>query len=254
MFGYARTSGLPVSKPNQSIKNQMYYHQMARAQHELNAQRMKKQFDRQMNAKECPIRVGDQVLFKREAIRKDVSPWDSDPFNVTMMKGSMVTASRSYPKQQCITRNSSCFKLYRGLGPGELDVKDNADQAKADTHSEPTEQIETAEIAECVKQVSETYLNPNASRGVGRPTVLESEKMQADRQLKLKAKLAANPPTRVSARLKGLSASTIASFEKRGKILYSQHWRSNSATSELNEPHVHAQLNAQVQAARMRGR
>ena len=221
MFGYARTSGLPVLRSKQNGKNQMDCHRIAREHHKVNAQRMKELFDRQMKAKDCPIRVGDQVLFKRETVRKDVSPWDPDPFNVTLTKGSLITASRNYPKQQCITRNSSCFKLYRGpeLEEGEQ-IEDPTDHAKAEPHSmttNATAQQEAGEAATAPTQVEENSLKQNSGRGAGRPTASESAKIYAERQAKLDARLAANPPTRVSSRLKGLPASTIASFEKGGR-------------------------------------
>ena len=72
-----------------------------------------------MKVKECPLRSGDKVLFKRDAIRKDMSHWDPNPFTITAVKGALVTANRIYPWQQCISRNSSCFKLFRGLEKNE---------------------------------------------------------------------------------------------------------------------------------------
>ena len=79
---------------------------------------MKKRFDKQIKFKECKLRSVDKVLFKQDAIRKDMPHWDPNPFTIIDVKGSLVTANRIYPKQQCISRNS-CFKLFRGLEENE---------------------------------------------------------------------------------------------------------------------------------------
>ena len=66
-----------------------------------------------MRALGCIIRVCEKVLFAREHTNKSISNRDPDPFVVTYMKGSLITAELSYPQSQVITRNSSIFKLFR---------------------------------------------------------------------------------------------------------------------------------------------
>ena len=131
MFGYARTSGLPISIQLETAEHQAVCHQIARDQNKANAERMKQQYDEHMMARACKIRVGDKVLFKRDVTRKDISPWDLNPFTVTLVKGSLVTAGRHYPTKQYITRNSSYFKLYMGLEAEEIALADKS-QASPD--------------------------------------------------------------------------------------------------------------------------
>ena len=119
MFGRAKTSGLPYLERVDFLAYQLERHKQAREEHKAYCERMKKQFDKQMKVKECPLRSGNKVLFKRDAIRKDMSHWDPNPFTITAVKGALVTANRIYPWQQCISRNSSCFKLFRGLEENE---------------------------------------------------------------------------------------------------------------------------------------
>ncbi len=64
--------------------------------------RMQVEFDARMKAKECNIRVNDQV-------NKTTPAWDPDPYVVTHIKGSMVTVKR---EGRVLSRNSSFFKLF----------------------------------------------------------------------------------------------------------------------------------------------
>jgi hypothetical protein len=148
MFGRARTSGLPALKEQESIEFQAQCHEIARKKHKEYNDRMKRQYDQQMKSKECPIRQGDKVLFKRDITRKDVSPWDPDPFTVVLVKGSLVTESRLYPKQQSITRNSSCFKLYRGVDAAEMQVTTTVQPPKPTNDSEEQKVAQEAAVAE----------------------------------------------------------------------------------------------------------
>ncbi len=45
-----------------------------------------------MLAKEPTISVGSQVLVKLKKRRKDTSAWDREPYTVSAVNGSMVTA------------------------------------------------------------------------------------------------------------------------------------------------------------------
>jgi hypothetical protein len=116
MFGYARTSGLPIiDVPGGQVDS----HIMARKWHEAYAIRMKRQFDQRMKVSECLIRVGDKVLCKHAITSKSDASWDPNPFVVISVKGSMIEASRTYPTRMSLARNSSFFKLYRGWNEAE---------------------------------------------------------------------------------------------------------------------------------------
>ena len=73
MFGHARSSGLPTIVRDDPLKFQAECHLKAQEQHKLNAENMKRQYDERMKAKECQFHPGDEVLFKRDITKKDVS-------------------------------------------------------------------------------------------------------------------------------------------------------------------------------------
>lgn len=149
MFGRARTSGLPMLERD-DLAYQASCHKQAREQHKAYSERMKMQYDQHMRARECPIREGDRVLFKRDITRKDVSAWDPEPFTVDLVKGSLITVSRTYPRQQSITRNSSCFKLFTesdideepvAPGPAEEAIGDSVEPASIEPNQVDQPQI-----------------------------------------------------------------------------------------------------------------
>ena len=70
--------------------------------------KMKEYADRKSYVKPSNYSVGDTVLVKRDkAYRKSLTPYDPEPYEITMSKGSMVTASNG---EKAVTRNSSFFK------------------------------------------------------------------------------------------------------------------------------------------------
>ncbi|RNA23223.1 Retrovirus-related Pol poly from transposon [Brachionus plicatilis] len=62
-----------------------------------------------MRARELQIEIGVKVLPKIEQKKKSDSEWDPEPYTVTAMKGTMVTASRN---GHILIHNSSFFKPY----------------------------------------------------------------------------------------------------------------------------------------------
>ena len=161
-----------------------------------------------------------------------MSPWDRDPFRVISMNGSLVTAQRSSPKNQCITRNSSFFKIHLGL---ELDESSNTERTIENEANETPGVLESDKtpkgldgktqndsVGEQETPAQTGYIQKMMSsgppRGVGRQSAAESAKIENERQVLLAAK--ANPATRVSARLKGLPAQTIAMLVEGGGRYY----------------------------------
>ena len=195
-----------------------------------------------MKAKECPIRVQDKVLFKRDVVRKDVSPWDPDPFTVVEIKGSLITANRQYPRYQCKTRNSFNFKLYRGLDMNESFHESTSTTAENNREGQIVEEIaepetSTAEVEYSSLQSGENPINStaqqevhssfltNAARNKGRPLKAVSERLGRERQEKLRIQQTENPSARRSSRLAANSNGQTLSFLRGGKMscLASRH-------------------------------
>ncbi|XP_052777873.1 uncharacterized protein K02A2.6-like [Mya arenaria] len=72
--------------------------------------KMKSYADAKRHAKPATFNVGDSVLVKQHKTNKFSTPFDSQPYKITKINGSMITAKRG---DKSITRNSSFFKLIR---------------------------------------------------------------------------------------------------------------------------------------------
>ena len=65
----------------------------AHTKHKAERQKQKDYADKHRRAKEKPVRVGDKVLVKQEKTTTK-PPWDPNPYKVTKVKGTKITASR----------------------------------------------------------------------------------------------------------------------------------------------------------------
>ena len=74
---------------------------------EKRKQKMKDYADKTNHAQQSLLQIGDVVLVKQERTNKLSLPYDIEPYSITRIKGSMVTAVRP---GHMITRNSSYFK------------------------------------------------------------------------------------------------------------------------------------------------
>ena len=63
--------------------------------------------DTRKHAAEREIKIGDNVLVKQENKNKLTTRFDSTPYHVTFIKGTMITAENNFPS---ITRNIPFFK------------------------------------------------------------------------------------------------------------------------------------------------
>ncbi|XP_052775537.1 uncharacterized protein K02A2.6-like [Mya arenaria] len=72
--------------------------------------KMKSYADAKRHAKPVTFNVGDSVPVKQHKTNKFSTPFDSQPYKITKINGSMITAKRG---DKSITRNSSFFKLIR---------------------------------------------------------------------------------------------------------------------------------------------
>jgi hypothetical protein len=195
--------------------------------------RAQEDYDRRMHAKEPILYVGSQVLFKLKRQNKSSSAWDSEPYTVTSVNGSMITATR---RDKTVTRNSSSFKLYRQVdfqlpeqpisGQSSPERREEAtleeEQTQASQATVEDASISTHQNEKVPSSVSASENVPAASldpknaplpstsraeskpgsRGRGRPTKDESERIQKDRLEAQAARDAAQPDVRRSNRNK----------------------------------------------------
>jgi transposase InsO family protein len=214
-LGFSRSSGIPSMLP-ETPEQREKWRKLALENDARAKKRMETEYNRRMRAKEPTISVGSQVLVKLKKQRKDTSAWDREPYTVTAVNGSMVTASR---RDHTVTRNSSCFKLYRHVG---FDLPDEEAAKSAPTPVQPNpegreelaqasqrasqETVPSQETADQAAQDlpvvhSNKSAQPKHSRTQrGRPTLEESAKIQQARAEAQAAKRALNPPTRQSIR------------------------------------------------------
>jgi hypothetical protein len=172
------------------------------------------EYNRRMNAKDPIVYVGSQVLFKLKKHKKDTSAWDSEPYTVTAVKGSMITATRH---DKTVTRNSSSFKLFRQVD-FNLPEPPNSGQNSSERRGEaPLEERVTQTSQAAVEDATTTYSSMDApgsgppsaipetipsSKGKGgRHSKADTERIQRERQEAQAAKDAANPHLRRSSRL-----------------------------------------------------
>jgi len=79
----------------------------ARRTDRRNKQNMKQYADKRNHASASRLNIGDKVIVLRPRTNKLTSLYDPEPYSVTKIKGSMITATRP---DHTITRNSSHFK------------------------------------------------------------------------------------------------------------------------------------------------
>ena len=216
-LGFSRSSGIPSMLP-ETPEQREKWRKMAMENDARAKKRMELEYNRRMRTKEPTINVGDQVLIKLKRHRKNTSAWDSEPYTVTEVNGSMVTASRH---DRTTTRNSSCFKLYRHIEfdlPEKEPVQSNSErreeaalteqatQPSQETESHSTQKVPgtengspSAKQAASTQQTAEEQATaPAPVPSAPKPT---KSKQQAKEEIRA-AKLALNPPTRSSDRLK----------------------------------------------------
>lgn len=91
---------LPATPPTVSAE-------MLEQHFQQHSEKAKAYADQRSHANISPLKIGDTVLVKQRKLNKFSTPFCADPFTITSVKGSMITASN---QQGSITRNSSFFK------------------------------------------------------------------------------------------------------------------------------------------------
>ena len=161
---------------------------MARENDRKAKERMKKEYDQRMGAREPQIQVGMKVLLKVERKRKADPRWDPQPYTITAIKGTMVTAKRGDVE---VTRNSSWFKPYYAFVEEENGTfQTYQSPVEATVSWERTSKSQDADqVAPTPRQHAEAQeVNPQASsedqaakRRRGRPTKEESLRRAQER-------------------------------------------------------------------------
>ena len=198
LMGFSRSSGIP-SIENISPEKRAELHRMAVRNDSQAKARMKKEYDARMRTKESPLRVGSRVLIKIKKHNKATSAWNvKQPYIVTDIKGSMVTAKR---EGHTTTRNSSCFKLFR-FYEEEKEVPVAEKESLASPSSNPILNNQYLE-----NKLAESNADKSAERIIkpGRPTKEQALLNKQANDLKLrqqKEMRAADPNIRKSARNK----------------------------------------------------
>ncbi len=156
-------------------------HALARENDRKAKERMKKEYDQRIGAREPQIQVGLKVLLKMEQKGKSNPRWDLQPYTITAIKGTMCTAKRG---DQVVTRNSSWFKPFYSFNEAEDDATPT--QVLAET----IEPIRKSQNAPTPMQQTEAQdpSNPQANtedqgpkRRRGRPTREEAQRMAQER-------------------------------------------------------------------------
>ena len=157
---------------------------------------MKKNYDKAMKVKECLLKIGDRVLLRWNRTNKTMSIWDPNPYTVQETKGSMISASRTFPDNHSLTRNSSYFKLFRVYNDEEDILSRREDKCQGASVTMETSKTNEVEV--------ETMVNTESvpkKRRLGRPTAQEQKLINEERSLEYNKKLMENPPLRRSARI-----------------------------------------------------
>ena len=217
LFGFSRSSGIPSVVP-ETPEQREKFRQEALANDARAKKSMEQEYNRRMRVKEPTIATGDSVLIKLKKHRKATSSWDiSEPFMVTAVRGSMITATRG---DREVTRNSSAFKLFRqkevedpgARAQGESKSPESsiskrreeaapASSAQLDQALEASNQLhETNDEPQRVEQAMPQGSVPQASKKRGRPPAEESERRRKEREAALAARRAEMPPVRRSER------------------------------------------------------
>ena len=86
---------------------------------------MKSYADKKRHACDHSLQVGDTVLIRQQNKNKLTSHYDSRPYSVTQIKGSMITAERS---DHNTTRHVTFFKKISSFIPTTSKEKDDEDE------------------------------------------------------------------------------------------------------------------------------
>ena len=148
---------------------------------------MKEEYDHRMKTKEHQIAPGSQVLLKSPLVGKAHPKWDPDPFTVSSVKGSMVTAERGCHRT---TRNVSFFKQFVGS-------EDHFDSHLTDGQNEVTV-APSQPISDLSPDVPVDYAQPPGNPAPKVPPAKRGRPSKADVQKRAEA-AGTRPPTSVNA-------------------------------------------------------
>ena len=120
--------------------------------------------DKRRGAKQPNFTVGDQVLVRQAKRNKLTSRFIPKPYEITDIKGTMITARR---KEHHITRNYSHFKLFTGSSNAPNSESDN----ESDVTDEDVGDNPNHEEGQGREQVERQVAEPAVERQVAEPAV-----------------------------------------------------------------------------------
>jgi hypothetical protein len=210
LMGYSRSSGIPQMPIDSQARVDL--NELAKKNDSEAKLRMKKDYDARMSVVESSISMGCQVLLKLDKKNKSTPSWDPEPYRVSAMNGSQITATRG---DRSTTRNSSFFKLLRHCDDDDDVVEVELDGRVTQAPSPAAELVNTQAATGTVVSVEPSNLSESqqtdvdatvsgqvlpviTAARVGRPTKARSLEIQKARE----EQEASRPtPERKSARL-----------------------------------------------------
>ena len=211
MLGHSRACGLPRLEPDEQQRRT--WHSTAKSNDEAAKTRMEVDFNMRRHTRQSSLKIDDRVLLRREEKRKNETRWDSSPFTVTAINGTMVTASRP---DRVITRNSSWFKPFVvgsteavqqpqgsfavGKEGASAQVDSNVEASVPLTSSTTTADALASHTSTTTQKHQQQQQQPPTKRRVGRPTKAVSFELAAERKATIEARRLACPPVRASKR------------------------------------------------------
>jgi transposase InsO family protein len=175
MMGHCRPFGFPLAAFDPDHLGNL--HAQARENDAKGKERMRVEFDARLRARIPDLRVGMKVLLKKKRENKSTTVWDADPYRITEVNGSMLTASRS---DHQTTRNSSQFKPFY-----EAEASESEDEvleaAEAEDEAATTnEAATTSNKAATAPSTITTAETDQQQKKRGRPTKERATEMEKD--------------------------------------------------------------------------
>ena len=105
-MGFPDQNGLPFNFKRTKASREFFEKNDTAAK-----KRMKSNADSHLNVKQHTFKKNQNVLFKWKPTNKHQTRLDPNPYKITDVKGTMITAKNKFHE---VTRNSSCFQSYLG--------------------------------------------------------------------------------------------------------------------------------------------
>ena len=207
----------------------------ARVKHNKERQKQKDYADKHRRARLKPILVGDEVLVKQEKTTTK-PPWDPNPYKVTEVKGTKITATRGHKER---TRNVDKVKVLikrpkylktrersKVMAQEESEEEDWLEDMKVEAIQVQPEEAEEAEVLAAEQSLPDTSTDEDEDPENGPEEQLHREVLQLHDALSTrpdKPKRASNPPKKLELERAGEDRAeleremSMGSTENRGR-------------------------------------